>query len=128
MVKFDSDARTPIFQPSYDTFSDLYERDGLFQAQISGPGTALSLAGVVANADAPPAWVPMRSTIDAGYDGVDNGNIAEDPFQTADDIGERETSPPFATNLRGIQIPVRLEDRATKQFKQMSTVKEFITR
>jgi hypothetical protein len=108
-----------IFQPSYDTFTDLFERDGVYQAEIGGAGLVVSRVGWVSGAE------PWRTTVDAGNDGIDN----EFPIDgVSDDPDEKETSPPYATNLRGLQISVRLEDRATKQFKQMSTVKEFVTR
>jgi hypothetical protein len=54
---------------------------------------------------------------------VDNAGSAPG----VDDPSERETSPPFPVDLRGLQISVRLEDPTKKQFKQMSTVKQFVT-
>ena len=115
-ARFSAAGTLQFFQPAYDTFTDLYERDGVFQAQLSGFGTVVSLPGWVAGAE---SW---RSFPDTGTDGLDNNTSG-----TADEAVEKETSPPFATDLRGLQISIRLEDRATKQFKQMSTVKEFVT-
>lgn len=109
-----------IFQPAYDTYNNLYESDGVLQAQIAGqaglvtipPGSNASLAE------------PWRATaFDAGTDGVDNAGSAPG----VDDPSEQETSPPFPVDLRGLQISVRLEDPTKKQFKQMSTVKQFVT-
>ncbi len=121
LVRFDAGASGPIlrvFQPSYDTFTDMLEYDGKYQAQVTGSGTVFSISGWVTGAE---AW---RLTNDAGTDGIDN-EVPGDG--TADDADEKETSPPFNTDLRGIQISVRLEDPATKQFKQMSTVKQFVS-
>ena len=115
-ARFDASGTLQIFQPAYDTFTDLFERDGVYQAQLSGTGTIVSLGGWVAGAE---SW---RSFPDTGTDGLDNNTSG-----TSDEAAEKETSPPFATDLRGLQISIRLEDRATKQFKQMSTVKEFVT-
>lgn len=118
LLRFNTATALQIFQPSYDTFTDQFEYDGKYQAEILGAGTVYSLSGWVTGAE---AW---RVTNDAGTDGIDN-EIPGDG--TADDVEEKETSAPFVTNLRGIQISVRLEDRATKQFRQMSTVKQFVS-
>jgi type II secretory pathway pseudopilin PulG len=99
-----------IYQPSYDTFTDYYESNGKVERErLPLRGTVQLISGT------------SPSLPDAGTDGVDsNGdNLPDDPF-------EKETNPPFETNLRGLQISVRLEDRATKQFSQMSTIKEFV--
>ncbi len=97
-----------IYQPSFDTFTDFFEQDGFHQGQLAGTVGTVQFASTLT---------------DAGRDGIDNAptnGLVDDDF-------EKETSPPFATDLRGLQISIRLEDRATKQFKQMSTVKEFVT-
>lgn len=126
LCKFAPNSNVLIFQPAYDTFTDSYESDGIYQAQLAGPfiggkprgGTAVWLDGWIAGAE---AW---RTSIDEGNDGIDNELPGDG---VADDIDESETSAPFVVDLRGLQISVRLEDRATKQFKQMSTIKEFVT-
>jgi hypothetical protein len=119
LVRIAANGQVQIFQPSYDTFTDRYEYDGMYQAQIGGAGTIFSRNGFVSG-----AIEPWRTSVDAGADGVDN-EVPGDGV--ADDSDEKETSPPFAVDLRGIQISVRLEDKATKQFKQMSTIKQFVT-
>jgi hypothetical protein len=78
------------------------------------------LVTITGNANLLETW---RTSIDAGTDGVDNAGSAPG----VDDPSERETSPPFPVDLRGLQISVRLEDPTKKQFKQMSTVKQFVT-
>jgi hypothetical protein len=109
-----------IFQPSYDTYTNLYESDGVLQAQIAnqiGLVTITNTSGISLTE-------PWRTdAFDAGTDGVDNAGSAPG----VDDPSERETSPPFPVDLRGLQISVRLEDPTKKQFKQMSTVKQFVT-
>lgn len=116
LARFDASGTLQIFQPAYDTFTDLFERDGVYQAQLAGSGIVVSLPGWIAGAE---SW---RTFTDTGTDGLDNNTSG-----TSDESAEKETSPPFATDLRGLQISIRLEDRPTKQFKQMSTVKEFVT-
>lgn len=122
LVRFETSASgstLSIFQPSYDSYTDSYEYDGMYQAQLAGSGAVLSRSGWLAT-----AIDPWRTSVDAGSDGVDNETPGDG---IADDVDEKETSPPFVTDLRGLQISIRLEDKATKQFKQMSTVKEFVT-
>jgi hypothetical protein len=98
----------------------LYESDGVLQAQIAnqiGLVTITNTSGISLTE-------PWRTdAFDAGTDGVDNAGSAPG----VDDPSERETSPPFPVDLRGLQISVRLEDPTKKQFKQMSTVKQFVT-
>lgn len=118
-----------IFQPSYDTYTNLYESDGVLQAQIAnqiGLVTVTNTSGISLTE-------PWRTdAFDAGTDGVDNNPSVAPPkvliaVPGVDDPSERETSPPFPVDLRGLQISVRLEDPTKKQFKQMSTVKQFVT-
>lgn len=101
-----------IYQPSYDTYTDAYEKDGKLQGTITGSAGVVQFNGTSLMAD-------------QGTDGYDNETPKDG---VADDVDERETSAPFTSDLRGIQIMVRLEDKGTKQFKQMSTIKEFVTR
>ena len=116
-----------IYQPSYDTFTDLYEHDGILQAELNSARGLVTVIGSVTLRE------PWRATaIDAGFDGIDNNPVVAMPNVPfagpgIDDISERETSPPFPVDLRGLQISVRLESPSRKQFKQMSTIKEFVT-
>jgi prepilin-type N-terminal cleavage/methylation domain-containing protein len=111
-----------IFQPSYDTFTDFYEHDGILQAELA------AYPGLVTFTAAPTASVLREGwraiAVDAGTDGIDN-NPNFGPG--IDDASELESSPPFPVHLRGLQISIRLENRPSKQFKQMSAVKEFVT-
>jgi type II secretory pathway pseudopilin PulG len=111
-----------IYQPSYDTFTDYYEQDGVLQAELSGNRGLVTLLTTPAPSNLRDLDQWRASAIDAGRDGIDNTGSAG-----IDDASELESSPPFPVNLRGVQISVRLEDRASKQFKQMSTIKEFVT-
>ena len=43
-----------------------------------------------------------------------------------DDVGERETSPPYPVPLRGIQVRLRIIDRDTRQVRQMTVSSDFI--
>ncbi len=138
-VLVDSSA-TYVLQPAYDTWTNRFEGDGILQAfrgtlfgnvRING---AVDLYGIGTNdfGNANPAW--RRTNIDAGTDGIDNNptpSLTTPPAipggSVADDVSELETLPPFPTQLRGLKISVRMEDPNTRQVKQMSAAKEFVT-
>jgi hypothetical protein len=88
---------TPPFA-IYDTWTMAYESDGLNQ-----------------DGDA---------DTDEGNDGQDNPNpLAVN--NAVDDVGERETSPPYPFPLRGIQISVRVYDPDSRQVRQVTVVNDF---
>ncbi len=119
-----------LLQPSYDTYTSRYEGDGVLQAQLDGRTGVCRINGSVDLYGASGNDIPNLSPVDAwrtaadmGTDGIDNVNS----FAGVDDSSELETSPPFPMALRGLKISVRLEDPATRQVKQMSAAKEFIS-
>jgi len=86
-----------VFQPTFDTFTSHYERDGF--CQISGRWYAVN---------------PPR-TPDLGANGLD-----DDAQFGADDIGERETLPPFPGEVDSIRVSVRLENAKNRLVRQAS--------
>ena len=52
--------------------------------------------------------------------GVDNDNA-----NGVDDVGERETSPPYPYPIRGIQIRIRVIDHDSRQVRQMTVASDF---
>ncbi|HBE69678.1 MAG TPA: hypothetical protein DDW52_16150 [Planctomycetaceae bacterium] len=118
-----------LFQPSYDTWTDLYERDGRLQAQLGGNsrghvminGQAF-LYGNAANdiPNAVPNW--RRTNIDPAFDGLDNDNSSG-----ADDQQEFETRPPFDSPLRGLKILVRMEAPGAREVRELPVSVEFVT-
>ncbi len=129
-----SGTATFVLQPSFDTWTTRYEGDGILQSylgttfgnvRISGANSLYGISGTDL-VNAVPAW--RQSAIDAATDGIDN-NPPPGP-QTGvgvDDVTEFETAPPFPVDLRGLKIYVRMEDPITRQVKQMSVAKEFVT-
>jgi type II secretory pathway pseudopilin PulG len=98
-----------IALPTYDTWSLAYERDGINQ---DGPLSA-------------PAPNPLRASMidgitDEGFNGFDDNGV-----NGVDDMAERETSPPYAVPLRGIQIRLRIIDPDSRQVRQMTVVSDF---
>jgi prepilin-type N-terminal cleavage/methylation domain-containing protein len=88
---------TPIAKSTYDTWSFHYEHDGLDTDN-----------------DVP-------TLIDEGVDGIDN-----DGSYGADDLMERETSPPYPVPLRGIQVQVRLYEPSSQAVKQATITANFV--
>lgn len=63
-----------------------------------------------------------------GVLGVDQGTngIDDDSANGVDDVGERETSPPYPVPLRGVQVRIRVLEPETRQVRQATVVKDFI--
>jgi type II secretory pathway component PulJ len=58
---------------------------------------------------------------DQGTDGLDNDNQ-----NGVDDIGERETRPPYNHPIRGIEIRIRTVEKVTKQVHQTTVKQSFV--
>ncbi|GIW99515.1 MAG: hypothetical protein KatS3mg111_2848 [Pirellulaceae bacterium] len=129
-----------LLQPAFDTWTTEFERDGVLQAtrvgregicRISGLRDLYGVGGDD-TASALPAWRQMF--IDGGTDGVDNNDngLTDEGYgnylPVTAETWERETSPPFPVDLQGIRITVRMEDPGTRQIRQMSVTKEFVSR
>jgi len=105
-----------LFQPAFDTYTSFYENDGFQQGRISATleGTRWSTSTGV--------------TADLGIDGVDGVGIYQGGLVAArgrfgpDDIGERETLPPFITAPEAVQVSIRLGNPVTRQIKQASVI------
>jgi hypothetical protein len=120
-----SDVRGLGLAPGYsvfDTWSFHYENNGLNEDQDEIEGTTWQLENY--NGTGTPQ-------IDEGTNGLDDPghyvNNATDPptYVTElrlgpDDVGERETTPPYDKPLRGIQALLRLYERDSRQVRQVS--------
>lgn len=91
-------AYATAFGAIYDTWASSYERDGLNQDSYIG-----------------------NTIIDQGTDGLDS-----DVFNGVDDKGEQETSPPYPTRLRGIEVMIRSYETGTRQVQQGTVGADFI--
>ncbi|SMP76782.1 prepilin-type N-terminal cleavage/methylation domain-containing protein [Neorhodopirellula lusitana] len=106
-----------LFQPAFDTYTSWYENDGMRQERgsVTAEGTR---------------WQSMTvPNADLGADGLDQPGIysggaaatATGEFG-ADDMGERETMPPFIDSPEAIQVSIRMENPTTRQMRQASVV------
>jgi hypothetical protein len=87
---------------TWDSWTLAYERDGINQDTKTEPAA--------------------NQIVDEGTDGLDNDGI-----NGVDDAGERETVPPYAYPLRGVQIRIRLYEPGTRQARQATVENDFIS-
>ncbi|MBN1854964.1 MAG: prepilin-type N-terminal cleavage/methylation domain-containing protein [Pirellulales bacterium] len=92
----------PFIHAVYDTWSYHYETDGLDQDNRDGDNNVFT-------------------GVDEGTDGIDNDNQFG-----VDDMGERETSPPYAVPLRGVQVTLRVFERDSRLPRQVSVRQSFV--
>ena len=59
--------------------------------------------------------------LDEGTNGLDDDNL-----NGVDDTAERETLPPYAHPIRGLQVSIRLIEKGTKQVHQTTIVHSFV--
>lgn len=118
----------PVY--SYCTWSGHYERNGVDDDGnvMMGTDGAWGRAGFdddgngtndnEAEAGTPGTDDPL---VDTGTNGFDDDNT-----NGVDDVGERETSPPYPVPLRGIQVKIRALEPDTRQIRQVTVVSDFI--
>ncbi len=108
----------------YDTWSFHYENDGLNED------------GDLYLNPATNKWEPL---IDEGTNGLDDRipNGGGDPLKTGDDpndvavlgvddVGERETVPPYDKPLRGVQVILRAYERDSRSIRQVRVNQHFM--
>jgi prepilin-type N-terminal cleavage/methylation domain-containing protein len=61
------------------------------------------------------------SKIDLGTNGLD-----DDGINGVDDIGERETMPPYPSPLRGIRVTIRVYEPSSQQVRQVTVVQDYL--
>ena len=77
-----------------------------------------------------------KPMIDEGTNGLDDWGHYQNPSPPplvvtdqrlgVDDVGERETAPPYDKPLRGMQVVLRLYERDSRQVRQVSVVQHFV--
>ncbi len=76
-------------------------------------------------------WTPFYESDGIDQDGVfsfDQGTngLDDDNSNGVDDTAERETLPPYAHPIRGLQVSIRLIEKGTKQVHQTTIVHSFV--
>ena len=69
-------------------------------------------------------FAPSDDLIDEGTDGLDTAEKGAF-INGVDDLNERETSPPYPSPLRGIQIIIRTLDPDSRQVRQITVTSDF---
>jgi len=59
---------------------------------------------------------------DAATNGLDDGGVVG----VVDDIGERDTVPPYSAPLRGVRITIRVFEPSSLQVRQVTIVQDFL--
>ncbi len=99
----------------YDTWSFHYENNGINEDPSRFDGTN---------------WQPVDITIDEGTNGLDDiGHYADtwtQPRLGIDDVGERETTPPYDKPLRGMQALIRTYERDSRAIRQVRVNQHFM--
>jgi type II secretory pathway pseudopilin PulG len=100
---------------AFDTWSFHYENNGLNEDRFRLVGSN---------------WQDDDALTDEGTNGLDDpGNYSDGAFLTRlgpDDVGERETAPPYDKPLRGVQVLLRLYERDSRQIRQVSVNQSFV--
>ena len=89
--------------PLYDTWTWLYEHDGVNQELVQVAYTA-------------------TGETDEATNGIDDGAT---PAFGVDDLSERETSPPYVVPLAGIRITLRVVELDSREVRQTAVVSKF---
>lgn len=63
------------------------------------------------------------SVFDSGSNGLDDDNT-----NGVDDIGERETQPPYNVPLQGIQVSIRVFEPGSRQVREVTIIQKFRTK
>jgi hypothetical protein len=84
----------------YDTWSILYEFNGLDDDNTGGT--------------------------DQGSNNRDDDNPGDSGYGIIDDIGERETAPPYPIALRGLEIRIRVYEPSSRQVRQVTVRHTFV--
>jgi hypothetical protein len=95
----------------FDTWSFHYENNGLDEDGVNGIDQ-----GTNGLDERDPRIVPEVNV-------VDSNDIA---INGPDDVGERETVPPYDKPLRGVQVLLRLYERDSRQVRQVSVNQHFV--
>jgi len=108
----------PIASVAYDTWPYHYESDGLDQDSAAGDDQGTNgLDDIVAydldNDPTTPNVIPTNGGTQIAINGVD-------------DVGERETAPPYDTPLRAMQVKIRVYDRDTRQIREATVTRNFV--
>jgi hypothetical protein len=121
----------PFFEPYrvYDTWSFHYENNGINEDGDEIENNLLQLN------DGDNVGSPL---VDEGTNGFDEQGeyevfpatnpptFAPDIRFGVDDVGERETSPPYDVPLRGMQVRLRAYERDSRQVREVSVKQHFV--
>lgn len=100
---------------------------GTFPASLSGIGPTDTAGNPFAYDTW--SWHYENNGVDeGGYTGPDpaTNGLDDDNANGVDDIGERDTLPPYSAQLRGIRITIRVYEPSSQQVRQVTIVQDFL--
>jgi hypothetical protein len=101
----------------YDTWSFHYENNGVNEDEFYIDTNTGS-------------WRKDDYQVDEGIDGLDSPGNYSDLISVArlgvDDVGERETKPPYDSPLRGVQVILRAYERDSRAIRQVRVNQHFM--
>lgn len=120
----------------YDTWSFHYENNGVNEDKdklVNGVLRDLTAADEQLLADNNPTNDPAQ-LIDEGTNGFDDpslyanaaGVLQPGQILGPDDLGERETSPPYDVPLRGVQVTLRAYEPDSRQIREVKVSQTFV--
>ena len=109
----------PPISPLHSRFSRLPQA----RSQLSGVGIALPRVYCTWSSHYEHDGIPQFGMPpDQGTNGFDDGGVPN----VVDDLLEQETSPPYPSPLRGVEILLRAQEYSTRQVRQTSVIGDFL--
>jgi len=114
-----------IYQPCFDSFTDVFENDGFNQFNATTGTTFIDgrdyLQGI-----GPPTPIPGGA--DLGVNGLDDAlvDVTTPANGMIDDFDERDTSPPINFAMPAIQATIRLEDKQAGVIQQIAVTQSLV--
>jgi type II secretory pathway pseudopilin PulG len=112
-----------IYQPCFDSFTDVFENDGYDQNQ-----TTLNFGSIFSSTYVPsifrnglPPPTPLPPGADQAVNGLDDNNNG-----LVDEFDERDTSPPINFAMPAVQATIRLEDKQAGVIQQIAVTQSLV--
>lgn len=109
-------------------FVDLYYNRGIEREDTSSPKRSWTHFSRAPNGFGYGVWDTWPTTYELNtigngqaLDGLDNNNS-----NGVDDPSERQTQPPYSSQLRGIQVKIRIYEPQTRQMRQVTVGADFV--
>ncbi|MCY2975757.1 MAG: prepilin-type N-terminal cleavage/methylation domain-containing protein [Planctomycetota bacterium] len=112
-----------IYQPCFDSFTDVFENDGYDQNQttLNWGSIFSSTSTMYIYLNGLPSPTPLPPGADQAINGLDDNNNGQ-----VDELEERDTSPPINFAMPAIQATIRLEDKQAGVIQQIAVTQALV--